>query len=138
MSSNTKTSATKSRITAKEHLKQRLYQVFHQDQAAMVEPFEIEFDLITNKPLFCKTKDGYYYLFGTGYGECDKDKDGWINIEAYRAVTSTDPQIRNNARCSLKSSNTSCITQKADKFKSKSSITKLRWSKPSATTVVSS
>ncbi|MCB9642933.1 MAG: putative metal-binding motif-containing protein [Myxococcales bacterium] len=58
--------------------------------------------MISKKPLFCKTKEGHYYLTGAGYGVCDKDQDGWINIEAYRAVTSTDKQIQNNARCALK------------------------------------
>lgn len=70
--------------------------------AAMAQPYEVEFDIVSGRPLFCKTKDGYYYLSGSGYGPCDVDKDGWINIEAYRAVTSTDKQIQNNARCTLK------------------------------------
>jgi len=67
----------------------------------MKQPFVIEFDLISKKPLFCQTNAGYYYLSSAGYGKCDLDGDGWINIEAYRAVTSTDKQIQSNARCAL-------------------------------------
>lgn len=69
---------------------------------AMQKPYEVEFDIVTGRPMFCQTKEGYYYLNGSGYGPCDNDGDGWLNIEAYRAVTSTDKQIQNNARCILK------------------------------------
>ncbi len=73
-----------------------------EDQAKMVQPFEVVFDSSSKRPLFCKTKPGFYYLTGIGYGTCDNDKDGWINIEAYRAVTSTIQHIQENARCELR------------------------------------
>lgn len=80
------------------------FPLFTQDaQKGMATPFQVILDPNTKKPLFCKTKEGYYYLGSSGYGQCDKDGDGWINIEAYRAVTSTEASIKENARCSLRS-----------------------------------
>ncbi|HAA58858.1 MAG TPA: hypothetical protein DCE42_29110 [Myxococcales bacterium] len=72
------------------------------EQDSMQKPYVIEFDPVTKKPTFCQTKKGYFYLSSFGYGKCDNDNDGWINIFAYRAVTSTDNVLLRNARCELK------------------------------------
>ncbi len=72
-----------------------------QELAHMEKPYSVVFDQKGN-PFFCKTKAGSYYLPGQGYRFCDRDGDGWLNIEAYRAVTSTDKAIRYNARCDLR------------------------------------
>ncbi|MCB9641858.1 MAG: hypothetical protein H6728_02165 [Myxococcales bacterium] len=71
-----------------------------EEQQAMTTPREIVRDE-TGKALFCKTLPGYFYLEVSGYAKCDNDGDGWVTIEAYRALTSTNPSIRENARCKL-------------------------------------
>ncbi|TNE46183.1 MAG: hypothetical protein EP343_24830, partial [Deltaproteobacteria bacterium] len=72
------------------------------DNQAMAQPYKVVYDLITNKPKYCETKDGYFYLDSFGYGKCDNDGDGWVNIFAYRAYTSTNKAIQSNARCDVK------------------------------------
>ncbi|TNE46968.1 MAG: hypothetical protein EP343_21855 [Deltaproteobacteria bacterium] len=71
------------------------------DIKGMKQPYTVVFDTTTQKPLFCESREGYYYLRNVGYGICDNDGDGWINIFANQAMTSTDTQIRDNARCNL-------------------------------------
>ena len=71
------------------------------DQRGMRQPYVVMFDTSTQKPLFCESREGYYYLQNVGYGICDNDGDGWINIFANQAMTSTNTQIRDNARCNL-------------------------------------
>lgn len=71
-----------------------------QEQEAMASPREVIFSE-SGRPFFCRTKPGYYYLEVGGYGKCDNDGDGWITIEAYRATTSTEQKIRDNARCKV-------------------------------------
>ena len=75
-----------------------------QDQASMQQPFQaiLRDD---GTPYFCKTKPGHYYLPAAGYGPCDQDGDGWVRIEAYRALNATETQIVQNARCQLRSIN---------------------------------
>ena len=72
-----------------------------EDTKAMAQPYKIVVDPITNKPKFCETKTGYFFLNSFGYGQCDNDGDGWVNIFAYRAHTSTNKQIQTNARCTV-------------------------------------
>ncbi len=67
----------------------------------MKKPYSVVFDK-SGTPFFCETKDGSYYLPGQGYRFCDRDGDGWLNIEAYRAITSAEKAIRINARCKLR------------------------------------
>ena len=75
-----------------------------QDQASMLQPFQaiLRDD---GTAYFCKTKPGHYYLPAAGYGPCDQDSDGWIRIEAFRALNSTAPQVIQNARCQLRTIN---------------------------------
>lgn len=87
-----------------------------QEQTAMQRPFVVEFDQDTGKPLFCQTRVGFYYLKGFGYGICDNDGDGWINIFANQAVTSTDTVIQRNARCQVLKIEAVVYTQDAQKW----------------------
>lgn len=52
----------------------------------------------------CKTKPGYFYSVGGQLGSqpCDEDGDGWLRESARNAMASTDPHIRANARCEVK------------------------------------
>ncbi|MCB9644964.1 MAG: putative metal-binding motif-containing protein [Myxococcales bacterium] len=86
------------------------------EQLAMARPFVIEFDPTTKKPLFCQTRQGFFYLKNLGYGICDNDGDGWINIFANQAFTSTDPLIQRNARCALRRIEAIVYVQDAQKF----------------------
>lgn len=73
-----------------------------EEQKAMARPYKLIFHPNNPKrPWFCTTQKGHFYLSDKGYGVCDNDRDHWINILAYRALTSTHQRIRENARCTL-------------------------------------
>lgn len=80
------------------------------DQSAMARPYKVVF-ASDGSPWFCKTAKGYYYLNNVGYSKCDNDGDGWISLFAYRAVTSTNSSIKDNASCELRQVSAVVYTQ---------------------------
>ena len=52
----------------------------------------------------CETQEGYYAdISGTAVARpCDRDGDGWVRLGAKGSITSSDPTIRDNARCALR------------------------------------
>lgn len=52
----------------------------------------------------CKTKPGYFYTLSGSVGTfpCDADGDGWVRDTAHFSIESSDPAIRANARCDLR------------------------------------
>lgn len=56
----------------------------------------------------CKTKPGYFYTLSglVGTYPCDADQDGWVRSTAWYAISSTDPALRANARCDLRTVDT--------------------------------
>ncbi|MEM1010082.1 MAG: hypothetical protein AAGJ35_13885, partial [Myxococcota bacterium] len=83
---------------------------------------------------FCKTKQGSFFLPGTGYGACDKDGDGWVTIEGFRATqyaADTDEnntKIKENARCDVKTIDV--IQYIRDHYKEQASIHQLSQTTP--------
>ncbi|MBN2802844.1 MAG: hypothetical protein JXR91_07105 [Deltaproteobacteria bacterium] len=53
----------------------------------------------------CETEDNYFYSVSADMGpvKCDADSDGWVKESARIAITSKDPNVSTNARCTLKS-----------------------------------
>jgi hypothetical protein len=52
----------------------------------------------------CETLPGYFYdLAGISAARpCDDDADGWVNVAAKALVEGTDPTLRSNARCRVR------------------------------------
>lgn len=52
----------------------------------------------------CETAPGYFYTLSANVGAapCDADGDGWTRESARTALESTDPVLRANARCDLR------------------------------------
>lgn len=52
----------------------------------------------------CQTQPGYFYSVGADVGTypCDHDGDGWVRESARGSINSTDPAIKANARCDLR------------------------------------
>ncbi|MBI4508285.1 MAG: hypothetical protein HY698_01530 [Deltaproteobacteria bacterium] len=50
----------------------------------------------------CRTKPGYFYSVSGDIGPvlCDADGDGWVREAARISIESSDPYLRENARCS--------------------------------------
>ena len=84
--------------TVKEYCTTRFNKI---EQKHIDKKYEVLFDTSGN-PTFCKTAVGSYYLVGQGYSFCDQDGDGWVTLEAYRAYTSIEKQIKENARCDVR------------------------------------
>jgi hypothetical protein len=51
----------------------------------------------------CETIDGYFFSLESNTAQpCDNDNDGWITDSAQPVIESTDPVLRDNARCNLR------------------------------------
>jgi hypothetical protein len=52
----------------------------------------------------CQTRDGYYWEGASlSTSPCDADHDGWVAQAARSSIESSDPVIRTNARCQVRS-----------------------------------
>jgi hypothetical protein len=64
------------------------------------------FTLAGSKVCICETEPGYYWDDAPRAGvPCDADQDGWVRSSARSSIESSDPALRGNAHCNLRTIN---------------------------------